>query len=268
MSKKRNKRECNICGEIKLLTDDHVPPKACGNIGRKKHFPVFEQYIENKTVRKIKSPFISQNGKYFSSICSSCNNGLLGLEYDPSLVEFTQKIKEEINDKTNTTSFQISTKLNRVTRAIAGHLLAAFGEYNKNGFCEIALRKYFLDKSVIKINDFHLYFFIYPFDSLMIARNFAIFGKSPFHNAIISVIKFPPISLILSDKPIDDNMIDLFEYTTENIDEEIKIDIDTQTIFHSSGELKKEDWPLTVSDDYIFLTSENTRQSSVIEQKS
>ena len=60
---------CRICGKYGDLTDDHVPPKSCGNKGR--------------TVFSIgQNKLIIQNGFHCRTICSNCNNELLGCNLD------------------------------------------------------------------------------------------------------------------------------------------------------------------------------------------
>lgn len=90
MKYSREKRDvkdyCNICGKYGRLTWDHVPPKACDNYDLVKYGTFFDIQDED--------PFysISQNGIKYRSICSNCNNKLLGSNYDIELINFTNTV--------------------------------------------------------------------------------------------------------------------------------------------------------------------------------
>ena len=71
---------CRICGKYGALTDDHVPPKSCGNKGR----TIFS-IGENK--------LIIQNGFHCRTICSNCNNELLGCNLDKEYKRVYDQIK-------------------------------------------------------------------------------------------------------------------------------------------------------------------------------
>ena len=76
---------CNICRNQTTLSWDHVPPQSGIELT-----PVEQTTILHLlTAKKNEELYsISQNGVKFRTICTYCNNTLLGLRYDPVLNEF------------------------------------------------------------------------------------------------------------------------------------------------------------------------------------
>ena len=74
---------CNICGEEKKLTSDHVPPKGVNRFTRMELHSVSGALNALEGKKKKFRQF--QNGVKFRSLCRDCNGGLLGKKYDPAL---------------------------------------------------------------------------------------------------------------------------------------------------------------------------------------
>lgn len=75
---------CSICLEEKILSDDHVPPKCCGNNKDSYYRRFTPEYLEETS--KL-APIHSQNGVKLRTICNKCNNDL-GAIYDVELEKF------------------------------------------------------------------------------------------------------------------------------------------------------------------------------------
>jgi len=264
MAKKKPIRECNICREIRKLSDDHVPPTCCQNKGTIRYYRMFEKNIASSQFSPKDKPRIHQNGIYFTSICEPCNNKL-GRDYDTYLGEMVQKASNYLSEADCISGkIHLKCKPNRVVRSIAGHLLAAFNEYNSDGNVEVSLRNYYSDENADRIVGHYLYCWLHPYYKTTIIRNVGIAGKTELNDSIISVFSFYPFGFLLSEKRLDTAMTDLTALTTTNIDEEAVIAIDTMSCLDGNGQLKNENWPVYINDDYIYLVSPNIYSNSVV----
>ena len=78
---KSTKGICRLCGKIKMLSFEHVPPKVAFNKNTKYLSVPFEEYtkIQNPIKEKIKGKH-KQGGVGYNSLCIDCNN-FLGSNY-------------------------------------------------------------------------------------------------------------------------------------------------------------------------------------------
>ena len=85
---KTQKGRCRLCGEIKDLTFEHIPPKSTLNRNTGFHISPLQEYLEseNPLNPKIKG-IIKQGGTGNYSLCGNCNN-FLGLNYVDSYNEW------------------------------------------------------------------------------------------------------------------------------------------------------------------------------------
>jgi len=118
---------CNICAKRVELTNDHVPPKGCVGVNPQQASRLAE-YLKAGGLSK-RNAKIMQNGLKFKSICSYCNNTLLGTYYDPALKEFAKKVSNIVKLKNKKfylpSKISITIKPLPVLKAVVGHLLAA-----------------------------------------------------------------------------------------------------------------------------------------------
>lgn len=129
MSYIKEKREsigkCNICGKTAKLTWDHVPPKFCFNNQRTQYNSLFE------VSQGEKYNLVAQNGIKYRTLCGECNNTLLGSNYDieyKKLVDFLYNIYTTPSKIPQIVEIQ-EVPVNKIARAIVGHLLAARKDY-------------------------------------------------------------------------------------------------------------------------------------------
>ena len=124
MHYKKKKRKdidlCNICGKSKRLTWDHVPPKCCNNRYAIKTNSWMEGIPEESSYTKK-----YQNGIKFRSLCDECNNKVLGANYDKVLEEFANQLAIIMQTSIALPPVvKVPIKINRLCRAICGHMLA------------------------------------------------------------------------------------------------------------------------------------------------
>ena len=164
---------CAICGQFGKLTRDHIPPKACGNSD-----DVLVQHYGN-----LRQPILtSQGGRHCRTICANCNGNLLGVEYDPELVDFSKNVANPtrmaldgpiiVQDR-----ISVTIKPQRVARAVVGHILAAnavaetMGPPDPSCPFPTALREYFLDPSAGMPEGLDLFAWIYPGPHEVLLKN-------------------------------------------------------------------------------------------------
>lgn len=269
---------CNICGAKTILTWDHVPPKACLN-----SIPVRINQMMDGMPKYNDYSKSSQNGVKFRSICSTCNNTLLGREYDPELVEFTAGLVSHIQseleqflpgfiDVNSLPPYTKKCKINRIARAVCGHILSAKNEFDGQTTIDCRLREYFLDPRLSPPKDYKLLFWFYPYSTITIARDFI--SKKVFDplvtipDGVTSIVSSFPLAYLLCSGSYEGMLDDLFAVCDEEIDREIILTVDFKTCLMESGELRHPLWPIYVSEDQtgvdMVLTSKHTLGSSVL----
>ena len=142
---------CSICGSFGNLTEDHVPPKSCGNVND----VIVRNFYPKYDVEKYTS---SQGGLRFKTICSGCNNTLLGTEYDIALASVVDMITSDVRNNSFVKSgyppfLYYDFQPNRFARSVVGHLLAAseadsVDSRNKMPF-DVELADYFLNPNLM-----------------------------------------------------------------------------------------------------------------------
>lgn len=251
-------KKCNICSLKKPLSADHVPPKCCSNKGSVNFYRLFQ-----KNMNPDQKPGQAQKGIYFKTICEKCNNELLGKQLDPFLGELQKQI---INATSQCNSLSddilINIHINKVCRSVIGHLLAAFPNYYEGGI-EPELRNYFLTKSLKKIDGQHLYLWINNEKKVAISRNVGVAVDPVFDGSIISLLKFPGAAFMLSNKKIDDGLVDLFDYTSEDFETSAQITLPLASIYSINGEERTIEWPLNVTDDRLFVITPEMASKSL-----
>jgi len=259
--KKRNRRSkidyCNICEKFESLTWDHVPPKSCFN-NEKIKYNTFYEGVNNEKARltggELTQYITSQNGVKFRTICATCNNSLLGVKYDPeleNLAKFTDALVS--SDIMLPPSVTTKSKINKLSRSIVGHILAAKDMYDNQVLTDKKLRKYFLDASSLPPRDMMLLFRIYPFASIVIQRDCIVASlnkENVFPGGMSDCLSFYPVAFVLCSSGSNCGLLDLFSKCTENIDDEVDIPIDLSSHKHRNDDVIRHFlWPINVSDD-------------------
>ena len=125
---KKSIGRCNICGEQAKLTEDHVPPKFWNNSKIK----FFSQGFGTMDPPRANMPYPQQarKGIVFRTLCEKCNNDLLGDKTDKHLKEFIDIIKTGAPIRRYSHFLNCNVYVNRVARAVTGHILAAKNSYD------------------------------------------------------------------------------------------------------------------------------------------
>lgn len=135
---------------------------------------------------------------------------------------------------------------------MVGHMLAAKNSYESEVVTDQKMREYVLDETR-KLSELKLYSWIYPYDTIFIARDFVVGGYSinTHPTGMISgVIASYPIAYMISDKESDCGLDDLGCYTSTNIDNVVDIKLHFDTVFIKGTSVYKPfNWPLNIGND-------------------
>ncbi|EHC2663816.1 chaperonin, partial [Escherichia coli] len=115
---------CNICGKYDLLTKDHVPPKCAITLG-----PVLQKTVsEFFNAQEPVKPLNAKNGSYFRTICSYCNNKVLGgldIAIENVANSFKKQLIQYMNGMNAYPFIRIPFDSISFTKAMIGHVLSA-----------------------------------------------------------------------------------------------------------------------------------------------
>jgi len=213
---------CNICGVLSRLTNDHVPPKGVPLVG--------QSYLEKLTdslgaERSRKTGRIFQRGVKYRSLCSKCNNVLLGGAYDPTLIGLCKEVHSTLSLRVHL-PITLTLRINRLVRAFVGHILSHGLGQHRLGTFSSQLTDYFLDESFPFPEDLRAYCWIYPYKAQVVAHGLgSIFDfRSSSDPFVFSLIKFYPVGFMCSIAALPDKEAHLVtridNLTSGHIDDE------------------------------------------------
>jgi hypothetical protein len=205
---------CNICKEIKALSEDHVPPKSCQlSKFNKKHWV---SYVFDGSWK----PRVAQGKVKFGTICEDCNN-FLGRDADTELLALIQEIRSCSQMKIGKVKKFNTEKL---ILCLVGHLLAQIVDLDlvKSSSFITQAREFVLSRKPksgrppSSLNGFNVFYsfnqevdgYTVMTDTLLLHRKKVAKGKPRTTRGIgvgksyepyyIQVLKMPEISFIVS----------------------------------------------------------------------
>ncbi|MDC0833309.1 hypothetical protein POG22_09860 [Geitlerinema sp. CS-897] len=225
---------CNICQQEAILSEDHVPPKACPPLKDR----IINILLYEFTNERGFKPRNTQNGVLYKTICSDCNNKL-GINYDRRLGEFSRQIEKFVETKLELPpAFQVECYPNAIMRSVLGHLLAAKTETD-NSEIDRLIRPCILDDSIPIPQDINIFYWVYPYERTIILRDFgmpSIRGNLKTFG-IFNLLKFYPVAFLVSHKCVDyESLHNLNSFKKLSPKDVACIDIDLTST-------KKSSWP-------------------------
>jgi len=196
---------CRICGKYGPLTDDHVPPKSCGNKGR-----IVFSIGKNK--------LILQNGFHCRTICSKCNNELLGCDLDKEY----KKAFDKINNFKKSGLYlprnilEIDVDIKKFFRSIIAHFLSV-AVYEKGMTIQQVLESPIHDDFISENcrafvlgqeenpKNVDLYYWYYPFSNIYVnpSVSFSMDLLKINESTILgAMMKFFPIAVFILNKKV------------------------------------------------------------------
>lgn len=199
--------QCNICGETSVLTEDHSPPKSCVRPKAVQIRHIIGLLADKGIQEKGR---ISQNGIKFKTLCSRCNNKLLGLIYDPALAQFTNQVSQILSSRlTLPKVMSIRGNPQRIMRSVVGHLAAQGVERYLKGPETGAIRNSFLDETIPLPENIRIYYWPFPHHGCTIFRDAAYLDLQSGQVAAIWLIKFFPVSFMVAWEKTENRMFNL-----------------------------------------------------------
>jgi hypothetical protein len=215
--KREKSGECTICRQTRDLSWDHIPPQAAGNID-----PVILVSAMTALTGDAQGnrSVISQNGYKIRSICKACNE-TIGHEYDPTIGELCANITRYLESPlTLPSEANFDTVPARLLRGLLAHMLSA-KLFPTAGVVDQHIREYLADHTLSFNSDWHLYYWFYPHPPISVLRDFAMMipTRSGREVGFCSVMKFPPLGMLLTDAKYFHDLPDLCIFSHFGIDD-------------------------------------------------
>jgi len=218
---------CQICGEFKKLTADHVPPKGSIVLSAVEQKTIME-YAGKTKVKGVKG----RRGSVFKTICQKCNS-YLGV-FDMEIKRVSQSVGDKIRlhfthavNPFNYITERINT--NHYLRGFIGHMLASTSV--KSCLTPLAetefyqpLRDFVLGR-INSIDDTHdVYYWFYPNRFNVSGNGFGI-GQFGGGDAIIgAALYFYPVAIFVGSKGRDNPQLSYRQRLTKD-DSKIFVDL-------------------------------------------
>ncbi len=189
---------CNICGiGPQKLTDDHTPPKGCvrptqmllRHVTQVLTVPP-EELHQQRFVKAL-------NGVVYRTLCSHCNNTMLGTRYDPALVQFCADIVQAMKAPP-LTPLEIRCFPQKVMRAALGHLWAVGLERSSVGNNTQALRDYFFNPDAPLPKGIKMFYWAYPHRRQALLRDIGMADVLRGGHMTFWLMKFFPIAILIA----------------------------------------------------------------------
>lgn len=258
---------CNICLSRTPLSEDHIFPRCITPPGPKIVKELFKTINPNQPWRR--NTKIAQNGLKFKTLCQKCNNDILGGHHDKELESFYLKANKEItlHKYVNSKFLHIKdVKLNKISRAIAGHLLAADNKANPYNKKTRALRRYVLKEENEFPEDFEFCMWLYPFSEQMILKDIWLleeFGKG--NMLWMTAYKAFPFAFGIKQAKTNykypvEGILELTNHLTTNIEQSYNLRLSTKKIPPAF-------WPEAPTKHGAMLTSDSMKVSTYPHKK-
>ena len=182
--------QCNICGDVGPLTEDHTPPKGCI-----RPTAMTLQHVASRLSAERAYAAKANDGVKYRTLCARCNNGFLGGRYDQALIDFVNEVAGLLaSNLTLPNKLWIPAKPGRIVRAVWGHLSAVGVDRYPKGSDTEAFRDFFFDESVPIPSGVHVYYWVYPYRRQVLIRDAVITDmRGPAH-ATYWLMKFYPVA--------------------------------------------------------------------------
>lgn len=190
---------CNICDAYGVLTEDHVPPKGTLNIPQVDLFHIIELLGTDRPIGKKKRRHL-QSGVSFRSLCENCNSTLLGTNYDPALIEFSNSVTQFLRSALTIPDVaKVRVYPGLVARSVLGHIFALGIERRERTPLLSAAVEFFQDKSRPLPEGIEIYYWVYPYRRQIALRDASMltdFFQSP--PIVFWCLKYFPLGFMVT----------------------------------------------------------------------
>lgn len=146
------------------MTQDHLFPQGLAIPGQRRVTQILHQI--NPNYRGRQGTFLAQNGVKKATLCADCNNRVLGTELDPALISLYRAASAAMEHLRYPVAGGVifeGVNLNRVARAVAGHLLALDDVPRATYRPDRLLRRFVLDRRSGLHPALRFHMWLYPF---------------------------------------------------------------------------------------------------------
>lgn len=261
-------RRCNLCLRRAVMTQDHLFPKALVTPGQRKVSLILHRVDPNYRGRQ--GSFLAQNGVTKATLCAECNNRVLGTELDPALIEAYATAAEALDSKrypVAQTLYLQGINLNRVARAVAGHLLALDESTSARHTFTRRLRRFVLKANEPLHPDLRFHMWLYPFrrQGMLKDLNHVVFGAG-YDPMWISAFKTYPLAFAFSTEMENPafrlpGVMDLTPYVTTDVEGRFNIKLQTRPLVDIN-------WPFAAHPNGGIFTGVNNSLTTALFRKS
>lgn len=197
---------CLICGNHRILSKDHVPPKAAllelGEVTQMLMSEVFGSQVD-PNLKGIKG----NNGSTFKTICEVCNNKYVG-ENDAEVAKVFKAMHSSIRTLAATgikatSPLKFNLDAEKFLKAMVGHVLSA----TTNLRCKQPiskddqfqpLRDFVLGENLNIMDTHDFYYWFYPFKRHISALGVSLFNEGD--HIPLSCLHFYPLAFLITPK--------------------------------------------------------------------
>lgn len=203
--------ECNICKNVRTLTKEHTPPRACLRHVNSLNLEVRPQFDPKAR------PVFTQSGIRHTTTCSICNGEWLSA-YDKSLKSFCVNVDKFWTDLNagGAPDQIVPCHVSGVMRAVLGHTLAA-NKHTPSGSEYDEMRQFVDPKHPWFWPRIHVYYYIHEDDGVFLEQSSWYLVEREF--TMVSVLKWRPVAFIVSSRPLNIGLPRLNEFLTETTKE-------------------------------------------------
>lgn len=217
--RKKRDRRCNRCTYERGLSEDHIPPKSCGNAGNVAYRRL---YADDLAVAQ--ASMSSGNGIKYATVCESCNNGR-GSQDAAAAELITQVRSIERSSIQLPRLVHVPARANAVLRAALAWFLTA--RLHEQESSTDALLRAYLDGAELN-PAIAVHYWPYSVDETIIARDFTscnVYDGTAIRGTA-SVIKFAPLAIMLvHGQPVDElPRLDVYSRAAERSEMQLRWD--------------------------------------------
>lgn len=219
---------CNLCGKLRKLSWDHIPPQ--GGIQLQ---PVEIDRVVAAFSSGLQSPKpeISADGLKFRTICSPCN-ALLGTRYDPVLNDFAKTLGRFLSTElTLPRIVHVPTRPTALARAVLAHLLAARLSETE-AFFDPLIRPLVTDEESAIPSEISVLYWVHPYAQQIVMRDCLMPLRRGTANAgfqRFGLLKYFPVAFMVTDAASYEGLDALTLWRNEPSSSELSIPVDLTT---------------------------------------
>lgn len=251
-----------------MMTEDHLFPRGLVSPGQRRVTKILHKV--DPTYRGRQGTFLAQNGVKKAALCADCNNRVLGTELDPSLIAAYKAASAALEAGRFPLMGSLDLfgiNLNKVARAVAGHLIALDDTPHARHTMARHLRRFVLQEQAGLHPSLRFHMWLYPFKRQGMLKDLHHFEFGTPHEPMwISAFKTYPLAFAFSTEVQNPNfqlagVMDLTPYVTTDVDGLFGMRVPTRPLVDSN-------WPFAPHHNGAILTGENDSVTTVPFRKS